>query len=70
MLLIQSFVMGSTTTVLSIASLYVSIINSSMVRSDLEKARDYYLSIPLNYIASIGACISFYLFTLSSHVIS
>ena len=66
MLLIQSFVFGSTTTVLSIGNLYISIIINLIVKTDLEKAKGNYLVTVLTWIATIGPCTRFYLFVLSS----
>jgi len=68
MLLIQSFIFGSTSTALSIGNLYISITNNLMVKNDLEKAKDNYLIGVLGYIALTGPCVSFYLFTLSSQL--
>jgi hypothetical protein len=68
MLLIQSFVLGSTTTAFAIGSLYISITNNLKVKNDLETAQDTYLTNVLNSIANIGPCLSFYLFTLSSQL--
>ena len=68
MLLIQSFVFGSTTTIFSIGSLYISIMSNLIVKTDLEKVKDNYVTNVLNCIANIGPCMSFYLFTLSSQV--
>jgi len=68
MLLMQSFVLGSTTTALSIGTLYISITNNLIVKNALEKAEDNYTTNVLNYIAIIGPCMSFYIFTLSSQL--
>ena len=68
MLLIQSFILGSTTTVVSIQSVYVSITNILIIKNDLDQANDNYISTIVNYIGSISACMSFYIFTLSSQL--
>jgi magnesium-transporting ATPase (P-type) len=68
MLLIQSSVFGLTSTALSIGNLYVSITNNLMVKNNLEKAKDNFLTNGLGYIALTGPCMSFYLFTLSSQL--
>ena len=68
MLLIQSFVLASTTTTLSIGILYISISNGLRVKNDLERAIDIYLQNVFNYIGTIGPCMSFYVFTLSSEL--
>jgi hypothetical protein len=68
MLLIQSSVLGLTTTTLSIGNLYISITNNLMVKNDLEIAKDTYLQNVFNYIGISGPCMSFYLFTLSSQL--
>jgi magnesium-transporting ATPase (P-type) len=68
MLLIQCFVFGSTTTAFSIGTLYISITNNLMMKTDLQKAKDNYLTNILNSISNIGPCMSFYLFTLSSQL--
>ena len=68
MLLVQSFVFGSTTTALSIGQLYISITNNLMIKTNLEKVQANYLTNILNCVANIGPCMSFYLFTLSSQL--
>ncbi len=68
MLLVQSFLFGSTTTALSIGQLYVSITNNFMIKTNLEIVKENYLITILNYVVSVGPCISFYLFTLSSQL--
>jgi hypothetical protein len=68
MLLVQSFLFGSTTTALSIGELYVSITNYLMIKTDLEVVKDNCLINILNYVVSAGPCVSFYLFTLSSQL--
>ncbi len=67
MMLVQSFVFGSTTMSYSIVALYVA---SDAVSTDdaLRKATDNYLSNVFGYIALTGPCMSFYLFTLSSQL--
>lgn len=66
MLLIQSFIFGSTTTAFAIGSLYISITNNLTVKNDLQKIKDNYVTNVLNCVANIGLCMSFYIFTLSS----
>ncbi|CAF1384188.1 unnamed protein product [Adineta steineri] len=68
MLLIQSFVLCSTTIVLSIGNLYISITSINMVKTALQTAEDTYLLIVLNWVATAGPCMNFYLFILSSQL--
>jgi hypothetical protein len=68
MLLIQSSVLGSTSMAVSIGNLYVSITNNLMVKNNLEKAMDNFLTNGFGYISLTGPCVSFYLFTLSSQL--
>ncbi|CAF1461951.1 unnamed protein product [Adineta steineri] len=68
MLLIQSFVFGATTTILSIGNLYVSITSNLIVKNDIDKANDTLLVTIVNWIATIGPCTNFYLFVLSSQL--
>ncbi len=67
MMLVQSFVFGSTTTIYSIVNLYVSFAAVS-ANDALKQATDNYLGNVFGYIALIGPCVSFYLFTLSSQL--
>lgn len=66
MLIIQSSVFGSITTVYSISQLYIAITSSSMKIDELQKVKYDYLSTVSNWISLAGPCLSFYLFTLSS----
>lgn len=65
MMLIQSFLLGSTTTTFSIMTLYITG-RAKSTDDALKKVTDNYISTILNYVSLIGSCISFYLFTLSS----
>jgi hypothetical protein len=67
MMLVQSFVFGSTTTSYSIVALYVAS-DAASTDDALRKAIDNYLSNVFGYIALTGPCMSFYLFTLSSQL--
>ncbi len=68
MLILQSFVFGSTTTSFSIINLYDSITSSLIVKNNLQKAQDTYLEFVASWVAIAGPCLSFYLFTLSSNL--
>jgi hypothetical protein len=67
MMLVQSFVFGSTTTSYSIVNLYVSFAAGS-ANGALKQATDNYLTNVFGYIGLTGPCVSFYLFTLSSQL--
>jgi len=67
MMLVQSFVFGSTTTIYSIVNLYVSFATGS-ANDALKQATNNYLGNVFGYIALTGPCVSFYLFTLSSQL--
>jgi hypothetical protein len=69
MLLIQSFLFGSTISVYSISNLYVLITNSLMVKDDLEKKRRYFSRICGalgNYCWSLFEFLSFHICSVVS----
>jgi Trk-type K+ transport system membrane component len=67
MMVMQSFVLGSTTTSYSIVNLCIAL-GAKSTDDALKKALGNYLSNVFGYIALTGPCMSFYLFTLSSQL--
>ena len=68
MVIIQSFVFGSTSMAYAISQLYISITSSAQKIESLEKVIYNYVSIVGNWISLAGPCLSFYLFTFTSQL--
>lgn len=68
MLLIQCFVLSTTTMSQTIGNLYISITSMLRVKNDLDKAMDNLLYNNVGCVALSGPCLSFYVFTLSSQL--
>jgi len=66
MVIVQSFVFGSTSTAFSICQLYVSITSNTRRVDSVERTKFNYIGTISNWISLVGPCLSFYLCTFTS----